>query len=241
MADSFAFASLGDRKLLSHAVETEIANAILARDFPPGAKLPSEFQLCEQFGVSRTAVREAIRMLSARGLISVEKGRGMFVNSITTDTVTDPLEFYLEFHSGEKRALDLVHARQIIEPPVAALAAANHSEEEAEEMRDKHEELMSHDRDFAELADLDLAFHLCVARASNNFLIPLLLEPIHRLMHEVIPSIYSTVEKAQEAAVEWHEKIFRAILRRDATAARKAMHRHLEIAEEHAREMLAKK
>ena len=68
---------------LSKYVESEIEAAIRSRRFTPGSKLPSENLLCEQFGVSRTAIREAIRMLNARGMVDVYKGRGVFVSHVS--------------------------------------------------------------------------------------------------------------------------------------------------------------
>ena len=73
------FNSVGNKELLSQKVAAEIENAIISKKIPPGDRLPSELELCSQFGVSRTAVREALRTLSAKGMISIEKGRGIFV------------------------------------------------------------------------------------------------------------------------------------------------------------------
>lgn len=83
-----------------------------------------------------------------------------------------------------------------------------------------------------------MLFHLDVAKASENSIIPLILEPIHRLIPQIKSSVYATVGDAKQSAVEWHQKILAAILQRDAKGARNAMIRHLEIAEEHTEQML---
>jgi DNA-binding FadR family transcriptional regulator len=83
-----------------------------------------------------------------------------------------------------------------------------------------------------------MLFHLDIAKASENSLIPLILEPIHRLIPQIKSSVYATVVDAKQSAVEWHEKILTAILQRDAEGARNAMIRHLEIAEQHTEQML---
>ena len=74
----------------------------------------------------------------------------------------------------------------------------------------------------------------------NAALIPLILEPIHRLVPQIKSSVYATVADAKQSAIEWHEKILAAILDRNAEGARSAMTRHLEIAEQHTEQMLAK-
>jgi Transcriptional regulators len=234
------FISVGNKSLLSNIVVSQIEKTIRSKVLLPGAKLPSELVLCQQFGVSRTAVREALRTLSARGLITIMKGKGIFVQNISAKTVTDPIQLYLEMQLQRDYVLDVVHARQIIEPPIAASAALHHTEEDAEKLKKDHYDLVHSDGDYKELSRLDMLFHLDIAKASENSLIPLILEPIHRLTPQIKSSVYATVTDAKKSAVEWHEKILSAILRRDAESARTAMIRHLEIAEQHTELMLQK-
>jgi Transcriptional regulators len=234
------FISVGNKSLLSNIVVSQIEKTIRSKVLLPGAKLPSELVLCQQFGVSRTAVREALRTLSARGLITIMKGKGIFVQNISAKTVTDPIQLYLEMQLQRDYVLDVVHARQIIEPPIAASAALHHTEEDAEKLKKDQYDLVHSDGDYKELSRLDMLFHLDIAKASENSLIPLILEPIHRLTPQIKSSVYATVTDAKKSAVEWHEKILSAILRRDAESARTAMIRHLEIAEQHTELMLQK-
>ncbi len=232
------FAPLGKRSTLSKVVASKIEEAIRTKVLLPGVKLPSELELCQQFDVSRTAVREAVRMLSARGLVTIIKGKGIFVQNPSAETVTDPIHLYLVMQGERNYVFDVVHARQIIEPPIAASAAIHHTEEDAQRLIRDHEDLKRSSGDYNELSRLDMQFHLDIAKASENSLIPLILEPIHRLVPQIKSSVYATVADAKQAAVEWHEHILQAILDRDAEQARSAMIRHLEIAEEHTTRML---
>jgi GntR family transcriptional repressor for pyruvate dehydrogenase complex len=232
------FIPVEKRKLLSNVVESQIEDSIRKKMFVPGEKLPSESQLCQQFNVSRTAVREALRMLSARGMISIEKGKGIFVCNISAETVMNPIRLYLEMKQERDYVFDLVHARQIIEPPIAASAALHHTEEDAEKLKKDQDDLERSTGDYKELSRLDMRFHLDIAKASENSIIPLILDPIHRLIPPIKSSVYATVVDAKQSAVEWHRKILVAILQRDAEGARAAMERHLEIAEKHAEQML---
>lgn len=230
-----SFIPVEKRELLSKTVESRIEEAIRSRAYDPGAKLPSEFELCDQFGVSRTAVREALRMLSARGLVTIEKGRGVFVNQPTAASVTSPLELYLSMHQ-EDYAFDVIHARQMIEPAIASVAARNRGDEDVTSLRANLAELEESSGDDHELlSSLDMEFHLIIARSTRNALVPLFLEPIHQLMPAIKKTVYHNVEEARASAVEWHANILDAIARQDSEAAAYAMKRHLQIAEEHVR------
>src|SRR5512136_1427417 len=104
------FISVEKRSLLSNIVVSQIEEAIRSKALVPGVKLPSELALCQQFGVSRTAIREALRTLSGRGLLSIVKGKGIFVQNISAETVTDPIQRYLEMQLQRDYVLDVVHA-----------------------------------------------------------------------------------------------------------------------------------
>lgn len=232
------FQKVGARRLLSHTVADQIEQAIKEKRLSPGERLPSELELCKSFGVSRTAVREALGMLSARGLISIQKGRGMFVNTFSASAVTDPMRLYLSMHYEKVYVLDVIHARQAIEPSIAAVAAAKRTPEDIAKLQKNVDDLRAARDDYAQLASLDMAFHLDIARASQNPLMPLVIEPIHRLMPEIKSSIYATVTHARDSAIEWHSRILDRLIAKDVAGARDMMTEHLRIAEGHARRML---
>jgi GntR family transcriptional repressor for pyruvate dehydrogenase complex len=232
------FTPVGKSNLLSKMVESQIEEVIRLKTVLPGEKLSSEQELCRQFKVSRTAIREALRMLAARGLITIIKGKGIYVQNISAETVTDPIYLYLQMQNGSNYLLDVVHARQIIEPPIAASAALHHTEDDAIRLKKDHNDLIVCNGDYQELSRLDMQFHLDIAKASENSIIPLLLEPIHRLAPRIKSSVYATIADAKQQAVEWHERILTAILQRNPEAARDAMVRHLEIAEQHDRQVV---
>ncbi len=233
------FKPVGRTQLLSNAVVSAIENAIRSKELVPEMKLSSEHELCNQFGVSRTVLREALRMLSARGLIRIEKGRGIFVSRISSDTVTAPLELYLQQQSGPFPAMDIIRARQLIEPSFAAEAALEHTAEHARQLRSDCDQLKAYDGAGETLAALDLAFHRHIAIASGNMVIPLLIKPIHALMPQLKSSVHAAVEEARYSAIEWHERILEHIVMRDADGARAAMQLHLAESERHLRQVAA--
>ena len=223
------FNSVGNKELLSHKVAAEIEEAIVTKKIPPGDRLPSEMELCSQFGVSRTAVREALRTLSAKGMISIEKGRGIFVKSISSEHVSNSMHNYLEVTGTRSTMMEVIEARMIIEPAIAQYAALHHTEEDIIALKQNLEE-MRLNTDQVEHARLDMKFHLLIAEASGNSIMPLILNPIHRLMPSIKKKIMKSVPGAKKAALTWHKKVLDAIESRDPQKAYLAMKGHLKVA-----------
>lgn len=232
------FTPVGNKELLSIRVADEIEDAIHNGKIVIGAKLPSEFELCGQFGVSRTAVREALRMLSAKGMISIEKGRGIFVRGLTSKNVTDPMHSYLKTQGGASYIIDIIEARHVIEPEIAGLAALNRNEDNIDRMKKDIEDMRNFNGEPADLARLDMSFHLNIAHATQNNLLPLMLKPVFRLMPEIKSKIISDVPEARDSALEWHAKILREIVNKNSEQAYVEMKQHLAIAREHAEKMM---
>jgi len=232
------FAPLANRSLLSKSVEDAVEQAIQQKKIKAGTRLPSELEMCEQFGVSRTVVREALRVLNSRGLITIIKGKGMFVKEISGQSAVDPLHFYLQMNFERSYVMDIVHARQILEPAVVELASRHRTVEDVNRLLGDIELLRGCAGDFRELSRIDTQFHIDIAKASGNSLMPLLLEPIHRLVPDIKSTVYATVNDAKESALIWHKKIFDEIASGNGQRARDAMVEHLRIAEEHAERML---
>jgi len=234
------FKQVGERLSIKEMILQQIEGAILSKQVKPGEKLPSEIELCRQFGASRTSVREALQSLSASGLITIEKGRGIFVNEISSQSVSTPLSKYLQMRLDEYYMLDLVKARQIFEPSIAYEAAIKHTDEDIEILRDDIEQLRKSNKGFKELAKIDMNFHQHLAKSTKNKVVPLLLEPLQKLMPEVKSTVYANIEQAKESALLWHEKILDAVENRDSELAYESMTEHLRIAEDHALKTLEK-
>ncbi len=233
------FASVGKPQLLSHSVVEAIENSIREKTLVPGMRLSSELDLCSQFGVSRTVLREALRMLSGRGLIRIEKGRGIFVSELSAETVSTPLEMYLQQHGGDLKFIDIIKARQLIEPPIAAEAALHYTLEDAKQLQEDFDAMQTWTGRNEGLAKLDLTFHQHIAIASGNSIMPLLIAPIHALMPHIKSFVHKAVEDAKSSAIEWHGRILESILMRDAEAAHINMEHHLRESENHISQMLS--
>jgi GntR family transcriptional repressor for pyruvate dehydrogenase complex len=230
-----SFSSIKKSSSLSVQVLDQLEEAIRTKRFPSGSRLPSEHDLGRQFGVSRTAIREALRMLSARGLISAQRGRGNFVREVTSEIVTTPMSLFLGMSGEAKNALDVVHARQMIEPPITGWAAHARTDADLHILSKDVDDLIACEGNDETLSSLDIRFHLNIARATHNPIIPLLFDPLHRLLPRLNSAVYANVKDAKSFAVAGHTKILEAIVRADAVSASEAMAEHLRAAYDHTR------
>lgn len=233
------FKKVGGSKTLSQRIEDDILEAIRQKRLNPGDKLPTEHELCDQFGVSRPTVREAIRRLNARGLVTVKKGSGVYVAKLSELSATDQIRLYLELQYDEVFNVHMVQIRQILEPESARLAAQFRDDADLQEMDKILEQFESVNKgDYAKEGQLDRDFHLLIAKASRNPVMGLVLDPLFELMPRIRSEVYASIESAQSSAKEYHRKIYDAIKAQDADKAFDIMKEHLRIAEEHSRQVL---
>lgn len=197
-------------------------------DLRVGDRLPSERELSELFGVSRTAVRDAVNALREKGLVEVRPGKGTFIADVadrSSDVVRDSLGLMVGARLDQGLA-DLIQVRAILEPEIAALAAACASQEDLETLQSALDIMESGLDDADVFIEADLDFHLALAKATRNPLIPILIDPIIDLLRDQRRRM-SMVAGGSERGQFHHRHIFAAVLRRDPIAARKAMTAHM--------------
>jgi len=210
---------------LYEQIVAQIESDVLSGRLRKGDRLPTERELAEQFGVSRTAVREAVKALREKGLVQSHPGRGTFITDNTARSVRHSLGFMMKIGAADGSA-NLTEAREILEPEIAALAAARADAESIAAMRQAvaaMDAALDHADAFIEA---DLAFHLALARATHNALIAALLDPIVDLLREHRARIFNTPGAPQRGQM-YHKQILDAVVRRDPDAAREAMRAHL--------------
>ena len=122
------FGKIQISQTLSQKIERKIEEAIRQKKLVAGAKLPSEKELCESFAVSRTALREALRRLSARGLIVIRKGSGMIVSEIKIEDAINSLNLYYDLKFDANLITQIIEVRRLFEPEIARLASRNRME-----------------------------------------------------------------------------------------------------------------
>ena len=206
----------------------------------PGDRLPPERELAQQFGVSRTVIREAVRTLVAKSLLEVQPGSGTIVRSPTTKSVAQSMSLLLRAGQPETD-YDKVHeVRRILEVEIAGLAAERRTAEDLKEMeeilRQTAEAEIQDDRD--SFPECDVAFHAALARATHNELFSLLLDSMADIMIKVRQLGFEVPDMPMRA-LKHHCAIFEQIRVGDAEGARQAMREHLIESEDTMRQALA--
>jgi len=211
---------------VANTLASKLQQAIARGQFKIGNSLPSERELMIQFQVSRTTVREALRMLSAKGMIEVKRGRkgGSFITKPSHGSVVQSLDLFIR---GQNiRYIDLLFVREAIEPAAAAQAAMCRTEEKLEQLRLLCLECESNFGDVQQFVDTNVKWHLAVAEASNNPLFVAFLSAISNTLH-ASTNLAEFDIKTRKTVVGVHWQIFEAIRVGDPEAARRRMMRHL--------------
>lgn len=205
-----------------HQIEQRIA----AGDLKVGDQLPPEKELAEQFGVSRTAVREAIKALREKRLVEIRPGKGTFILNGTPETMRHSLGLILKFGAANGD-LHLVEVREILEPEIAALAATRITEENIQVMQQAVTAMETALEDVDVFVEADLDFHLALAEATQNPLIPILMDSIIDMLREQRKRT-GLVTGGLKRGQFHHKKILEAVIQRDPETSRKAMQLHLQ-------------
>jgi GntR family transcriptional repressor for pyruvate dehydrogenase complex len=211
---------------LYEQIVSQIEQRIEAGDLKVGDQLPSERELAEQFTVSRTAVREAVKALRQKGLVEIRPGRGTFITDGTTDTIRNSLGMLIKF-GGKNGSMNLVEVREILEPEIAALAATRITDDYITTMREAVEIMDTALDNVDVFVEADLDFHLALAEGTQNPLIPILMDSIIDLLRKQRKRTGLSKGGLQRGQVH-HKQILDAVTRRDPQAARQAMHDHLQ-------------
>ena len=209
-------------KLLAEEVEEQIFQYIVKKNMRVGEKLPSEFELCRQYGVSRSTIREAVKALIGKGILEVRRGSGTYVIG-TVPLEEDPFGIR-DMPDKEAIAMDLVEVRLMIEPAMAEMAALRASKEEVERLRMLCERVEQKIKNEENYIKDDIAFHCCVAECSHN-----------KIVEQIIPIIDTAVmmfvnithKKLMPETIRTHKAVVDAIAEGDSQGARLAMTMHL--------------
>jgi GntR family transcriptional repressor for pyruvate dehydrogenase complex len=190
-----------------------------------GAQLPPERELAEQFGVSRTAVREAVKALREKGLVEAYPGRGTFITGGTSYSIRQSLDRMMKMGQAEGSVF-LAEVREILEPEIAALAAKRADQEQLTAMQEEIAKMDAAKKDPDAFIEADLDFHLALAEAAANPIILSLIDSIVGLLREQRMRIFH-VEGGPERGQYHHKRIMEAVEKSDALGAREAMKAHL--------------
>ncbi|MCG0278369.1 MAG: FadR family transcriptional regulator [Thermanaeromonas sp.] len=228
------FKVIKDPRSVYHRVVDEIKTGIFEGRLKPGDRLPAERELAEMLGVSRTSVREALKMLAAEGLVRIKHGQGAFIAEQDPDAYIQ--QFAKRIFVNPKTIKDLFEIRKTLEPAAAAWAAERAAQQELEELaglvRQTKESLKQLPRGrLPVLARHDTQFHYNLAKATGNTVLVRIVDSLMDLLADIRSRTLSIPGRG-EASVEEHGVIAEALLRRDARGASAAMLQHLENVEQ---------
>lgn len=210
-------------------VAERIQGLILEGRLKPGDRLPPERELAEAFGVSRTSVRDAIRVLELMGMLEPRQGDGTVVRDLTSDSLVHPLASLLV--RNRTHLAELMDVRKMIEPPLAARAASLATPEEVARLDEIFARQLEKARQGQAAIDEDSAFHYAIATAARNRVVLKVLDVLMDLLQESRERSLQVPGRLQKS-LEGHRRILRAIKRRDARAAEAGMRQHLAEIEE---------
>lgn len=210
-----------------NAVEDVIQSfqqALLNGNLQPGEKLPPEAELGQQFGVGRGTVREAMKMLSAMGVVEIRRGDGTYVCESISPKVINPLLFAVLMEAGDVD--DLYEFRRMIDVGYSQIAAANATDEDFAHMAALIDEMKAYrasgERDEEQLMQLDLRFHCAVLEATKNPLVVKMGRMVMEMFRETVKHAIST-PGGVGWTIEQHERLLAALQSRDPQEVREAV------------------
>jgi GntR family galactonate operon transcriptional repressor len=215
-----------------HVVKT-LAQRILGNEFRPGMVLPSEPELCETFKVSRSALREAVKVLDSKGMVVTRPRIGTTVRAREDWNLLDPdvLAWSMDLSPSAELVLSLIEARQVIEPAAARFAALRATATDIAPMEGAYARMERYkaSQDFEAFNKADIDFHTALLRASRNIVFQQLSNTIGAALAY---SFRLTIARAREpgASLPNHGEVIERIRLRDAEGAYASMARLLNIA-----------
>ena len=214
---------------LATALTAELVGRIVRGEYAPGASLPAEPALCEAFSVSRTVVREAVKLLQAKGLVQIRQGLGTTVSSPLTWNMLD--EMVLSASIAEPDGLsvldDLVVTRRILEADMANVAARDADADVIEQLRglvDRMDELVA---DPVAYAAQDRAFHDLIMQTSGNRLARAVVRALESQVVNTARYLGEVRRDLCVASTRGHRNIYVRIAAHDPEGASAAMFTHI--------------
>jgi len=217
-----------DRPLLSDSVAQSLTQQIIGRAMMPGDSLPSESDIGRRLGVSKPVVREAIRKLSALGIVDIKQGKQTTVGRLAPEPVRQMLRFALHINAEGLR--DAVELRRALETYAVRRAAEFATDDDIARLRAALKRLEDDFADPDRCVAADIAFHQLIAHMSRNSLVAFLIDALSDSMAETISVLRAKTKGLDQNTVGRHRALVEAIARRDPEAAVAAMHNHFRAA-----------
>jgi GntR family transcriptional repressor for pyruvate dehydrogenase complex len=231
--DSSPFKQVSRVRVFEQAAE-QIKMLVSSGYFSPGQKLPTEQELCEQLNVSRSTIRETLRVLEAEGIVEIRRGVGAYIS--TPGEKINKLEDLASWlHQREETLEQVLEVRESIEGLAASLAAKRITDQDLLKIRqlvEKQEEelavlLDNPDSNLDQLAYLDMDFHLLISASCRN-------EIVSEIVNHIVPAFTESnkavlyISRRMQRMVQEHQAVLQAIEAKNPREAEKAIRKHLE-------------
>ena len=197
-------ASVKQESVVSRIIE-RIKEALMEKELRPGDYLPTETELTASLGVSKTSLREAIKMLQALGVVEVRSGHGTKIREHFGGNIIDPLIFQLILASGQTQ--DIIDFRIMFEPAYSLMAMNRANQTDIDRIAATIDDFETAIQSNRQTAREDLAFHLEILRSTHN---PLVIRVGETIMELFKVSIGYTIRHHPEIALRDHKRIFEA-------------------------------
>lgn len=214
---------LSMREELSVAAAKRLREMIIEKGMQPGDRLLNETELARIFGVSRSTIREAIKLLTAENVVEIQRGKGTFI-TLQPGLVKDPLG--LDFTNQAKLLENLLETRMMIEPEIAFLAAERANQQNIELLAEIIAKDQREQSEKSNHVSHDVAFHRAVAECSQNDVLRRILPIICESIHEGY-FVTANVQGTHERAMQSHINIYEAIKRKDPESAKVETEKHI--------------
>jgi DNA-binding FadR family transcriptional regulator len=211
----------------SDVLANELRERILNGEFPEDTLLPPERELVVQTRMSRTTVREALRILEVQGLVRIKAGRagGAFVQRPGEQSMADSAALLIR--GRQIRLAALLETREAIEPFCAQLAAAHRTDRDLPMLDAANEALAEAGDDLSAFLQANVDWHIAVATASHNELLTGLMMALSRAIYTATATEGFLNAQVRDTALRAHRSVTRAIRERDCDAAMRRMTRHV--------------
>jgi DNA-binding FadR family transcriptional regulator len=213
-----------DRPRLHEQVLSHMTQLIADGPWTAGVALPAEGELAQQFKVSRTIIRECVRVLASRGMLDVRQGRGIYVTPHPQWKVTESLALLVR--SDHSSLVDWLEVRTLLEMDSAQLAAERAAPLEVDGLYSLVEQQLLKEDDPAGYRSLDITFHLALAQATHNAALVRLLEGVIQPLRVQLEERKLT-SLTRHASTQEHRDILDRVRHGDTAGARAAMAEHL--------------
>jgi GntR family transcriptional regulator, transcriptional repressor for pyruvate dehydrogenase complex len=209
---------------------TKLRSMIQSGELPPGARLPPENQLAAQMGISRSGVREAVKVLESARVLDVRRGDGTYVTSLAPKLLLEGVGFAVELLQGET-LLEVMEVRRLLEPAATGLAARRVSDAQLEELAAALQDMRDAASDPETLLRADVAFHRIVIASTGNETLTSLLDGLSSRTARARIWRGLVLGNVTEATIDEHRAIYDALRARDPFLAQSAALLHVNTSE----------